>query len=103
VQWVYAVTPGVRRRSRPEERDRRLPLNSYEATSALDNGSQDVVMQSLARLAATRVVIAHRLSTVQRADRIFVIEHGRIIEAGGYNELIGRDGLFSRLARRQIL
>jgi len=74
-----------------------------EATSALDNRSQELVMQSLARLATTRIVIAHRLSTVEQADRIFVLERGRIVEAGGYAELINRNGLFSRLAHRQIL
>lgn len=74
-----------------------------EATSALDNRTQAVVMQSLDRLSATRVVIAHRLSTVERADRIFVLEHGRIAESGSYAELLAGNGPFSRLARRQIL
>jgi NHLM bacteriocin system ABC transporter ATP-binding protein len=74
-----------------------------EATSALDNRSQAVVMQSLDQLSTTRLVIAHRLSTVERADRIFVLEHGRIVESGSYPELIASDGPFSRLARRQIL
>ena len=74
-----------------------------EATSALDNRSQEVVMQSLERLNATRVVIAHRLSTVQRADCIFVFDRGRISEAGSYPELLRNEGPFSRLARRQIL
>lgn len=74
-----------------------------EATSALDNRSQELVMQSLERLSATRIVIAHRLSTVERADRIFVLERGRIIEEGAYAALIDADGAFSKLARRQIL
>jgi ABC-type bacteriocin/lantibiotic exporter with double-glycine peptidase domain len=74
-----------------------------EATSALDNRTQALVMQSLDRLSATRVVIAHRLSTVERADRIFVLEHGRIAESGSYAELMAGNGPFSRLARRQIL
>lgn len=74
-----------------------------EATSALDNQTQAVVSRSLAQLRTTRIVIAHRLSTVQEADRIFVIERGRLIEAGTFSELVGRDGLFSRLARRQII
>ncbi len=74
-----------------------------EATSALDNRSQAIVMQSLERLSATRVVIAHRLSTVERADRIYVLERGRIVESGSFAELIAADGPFSRLARRQTL
>lgn len=74
-----------------------------EATSALDNRSQAVVTQSLARLRTTRIVIAHRLSTVQQADRIAVIERGRLVETGTFDELVGRNGAFTRLARRQIL
>ena len=74
-----------------------------EATSALDNRSQAVVMQSLDRLSTTRIVIAHRLSTVERADRIFVIDRGRLVETGRYAELVSRGGPFSRLARRQTL
>jgi ABC-type bacteriocin/lantibiotic exporter with double-glycine peptidase domain len=74
-----------------------------EATSALDNRSQALVMQSLERLSTTRIVIAHRLSTVERADRIFVIERGRLVEDGTYAELVAGDGPFSRLARRQTL
>jgi ABC-type multidrug transport system fused ATPase/permease subunit len=74
-----------------------------EATSALDNRSQALVIRSLERLSATRVVIAHRLSTVASADRIFVIERGRLVEAGSYDELLSAGGPFSRLALRQIL
>lgn len=74
-----------------------------EATSALDNRSQAVVMEALERLDATRIVIAHRLSTVERADRIVVVERGRIVETGTHGELIAADGPFSRLARRQTL
>jgi ABC-type bacteriocin/lantibiotic exporter with double-glycine peptidase domain len=74
-----------------------------EATSALDNQSQAVVMQSLEALRTTRLVIAHRLSTIERADRILVIDHGRVAETGTFADLMARDGLFSQLARRQIL
>jgi len=52
---------------------------------------------------ATRIVIAHRLSTIRNADRIVVLEAGRIIESGTYDELVGRDGAFRRLVRRQLL
>ncbi|MEP6779198.1 MAG: NHLP bacteriocin export ABC transporter permease/ATPase subunit [Gemmatimonadaceae bacterium] len=74
-----------------------------EATSALDNRSQEIVTQSLERLQSTRVVIAHRLSTVMRADRIFVMERGRIVQHGRYEELVEMEGLFKQLAERQLV
>ncbi|MDG4782179.1 ATP-binding cassette domain-containing protein [Micromonospora sp. WMMD961] len=75
-----------------------------EATSALDNRTQEVVTRSTATLAATRVVIAHRLSTVRAADTIVVLDGGRIVQRGSYDELIDQpEGLFRRLARRQLL
>jgi ATP-binding cassette subfamily C protein len=73
-----------------------------EATSALDNESQAVVSESLERLQATRIVIAHRLSTVRNADRIFVITAGRVEESGTYDELMAKGGAFAQLASRQI-
>jgi len=73
-----------------------------EATSALDNRSQALVTQSLEKLRTTRIVVAHRLSTIERADRIFVLEDGRLVEAGDYPELMAQNGLFHRLAQRQI-
>lgn len=73
-----------------------------EATSALDNASQALVTASLDRLRATRVVIAHRLSTVRSADCIHVLEGGRLVESGNYDNLMARDGAFSALARRQL-
>ena len=73
-----------------------------EATSALDNRTQAIVTESLDRLNATRVVIAHRLSTVRNADRIYVIEAGRLVESGTFEELLKQEGLFARLAARQI-
>jgi ATP-binding cassette subfamily C protein len=74
-----------------------------EATSALDNQTQAVVSTSLAQLDATRIVIAHRLSTIMSADRIVVLDKGRIVQEGHYNQLIdARDGLFAELARRQL-
>ena len=74
-----------------------------EATSALDNRAQAVVQASLTRLSATRVVIAHRLSSIRAVDRIFVLDGGRIVESGGYDELIARGGTFAALARRQLV
>ena len=72
-----------------------------EATSALDNHTQSQVAEGLSRRRITRLVIAHRLSTVREADHIFVLERGRIVEHGGYQELMARRGLFARLATRQ--
>jgi len=73
-----------------------------EATSALDNRTQEIVSRSLERLKATRIIIAHRLSTIQNADRIYVVEAGRVVESGSYEELIAQGGVFARLAARQI-
>ncbi len=73
-----------------------------EATSALDNRTQDIVARSLERLKATRIVVAHRLSTIRNADRIYVIDGGRVVEAGSYEELEEHGGHFSRLVERQI-
>ncbi|MFH8385397.1 NHLP bacteriocin export ABC transporter permease/ATPase subunit [Kitasatospora sp. NPDC018058] len=74
-----------------------------EATSALDNPTQRLVTESTRRLNATRVVIAHRLSTVAEADRIIVMDQGRVVQQGRYEELLAdRDGLFARLAHRQM-
>ena len=73
-----------------------------EATSALDNRTQASVTASLERLRATRIVIAHRLSTIRRADRILVLDGGRVIQSGTYAELAGREGPFADLARRQL-
>lgn len=74
-----------------------------EATSALDNATQAVVARTLDSLSATRVTIAHRLSTVRNADRILVLEQGRFVETGSYSELMARDGAFAALSRRQLL
>lgn len=73
-----------------------------EATSALDNQTQAVVRDAIGTLDATRVVIAHRLSTVQHADRIVVLEHGRIVQEGTFDGLVHTPGPFADLARRQI-
>lgn len=73
-----------------------------EATSALDNETQAIVSKSLDNLKVTRVVIAHRLSTIINADRIFVIDKGKLVQEGSYDELIKQEGLFAELAKRQI-
>jgi ABC-type bacteriocin/lantibiotic exporter with double-glycine peptidase domain len=73
-----------------------------EATSALDNETQAKISASLERLQATRVVVAHRLSTIVGADRIYVLDQGRVVQSGTYQELIQQQGLFAELAQRQL-
>ncbi|GEM_PF-1703023 len=74
-----------------------------EATSALDNASQKIVSNSLYDLRLTRVIIAHRLSSIEAADCIYVLDSGRIVESGKYDELMAKGGVFSRLAQRQLV
>jgi NHLM bacteriocin system ABC transporter ATP-binding protein len=74
-----------------------------EATSALDNVSQATVLEGLARLEATRIVIAHRLNTVRDADRIVVLDHGRIVQQGTFRQLAEQRGAFSAMLARQVV
>jgi ABC-type bacteriocin/lantibiotic exporter with double-glycine peptidase domain len=74
-----------------------------EATSALDNLSQATVMRNIEALNATRIVIAHRLSTVRNADRVLVLVNGTLAQQGTYEELARVDGPFAELIRRQTL
>ncbi|MCR4739381.1 MAG: NHLP bacteriocin export ABC transporter permease/ATPase subunit [Lachnospiraceae bacterium] len=74
-----------------------------EATSALDNITQQQICENMARRNMTRVMIAHRLSTVKNCDRIYVMNEGRIEETGSYEELMKLNGLFCELVRRQEL
>lgn len=73
-----------------------------EATSALDNVTQAIVADNLAKMHCTQIIIAHRLSTLKDADRIFVLDKGIVAEEGSYAELMAQGGLFSQLAKRQI-
>jgi ABC-type bacteriocin/lantibiotic exporter with double-glycine peptidase domain len=74
-----------------------------EATSALDNQTQAIVSASLGELNVTRIVIAHRLSTVRQADRIIMLVDGKIVQSGSYAELIDSPGMFASFAQRQLL
>jgi NHLM bacteriocin system ABC transporter ATP-binding protein len=73
-----------------------------EATSALDNRTQALVTESFEKLAVTRIVIAHRLSTIEHADRIYVLQAGRVVQTGTFEELAETPGLFSDLVRQQM-
>ncbi|HEY9299859.1 MAG TPA: NHLP bacteriocin export ABC transporter permease/ATPase subunit, partial [Phormidium sp.] len=73
-----------------------------EATSYLDNRTQAIVTESLEKLNATRIIIAHRLSTIRHADRIYVLESGRILQVGSFVELVQQPGLFAKLVARQL-
>lgn len=73
-----------------------------EATSALDNKTQAVVTESLDKLKVTRIVVAHRLSTIKNADRIIYLENGQVMEEGDYSELMELKQRFYKLAQRQL-
>jgi ABC-type bacteriocin/lantibiotic exporter with double-glycine peptidase domain len=73
-----------------------------EATSALDNRTQAIVTESLDSFGVTRIVIAHRLSTIRNANRIYVIEAGRVVQQGSFEALAQEEGVFAQLIARQL-
>ena len=74
-----------------------------EATTWLDNDNQSEIMLNLAGLTSTRVVIAHRLSTLRHADRIYVMRSGKVVQQGSFTELVKTEGVFQDLIHRQII
>ena len=73
-----------------------------EATNWLDNESQSKIMANLAGLTSTRIVIAHRLSTLRQADRIYVMQAGKVVQEGKFTELVATEGVFRDLVSRQM-
>jgi len=73
-----------------------------EATNWLDNETQTRVMEEIEGLSITRIVSAHRLSTIQRADRIYVLQGGTIVQQGSFDDLMGEEGIFQDMALRQM-
>ena len=75
-----------------------------EATSALDTESEKLVQEALDKLMKNRtsIVIAHRLSTIKNADKIIVLDKGKVVEIGKHEELIQKDGLYTKLSKLQF-
>ncbi|HAJ59731.1 MAG TPA: NHLP bacteriocin export ABC transporter permease/ATPase subunit [Cyanobacteria bacterium UBA8543] len=73
-----------------------------EATSALDNKTQAIVSESLDKLQVTRIAIAHRLTTIRNAHRIYVLQAGQVVQQGSFEELASLEGLFAQLMQRQM-
>ena len=73
-----------------------------EATNWLDNETQSSVMEQIEKLSVTRIVSAHRLSTIRRADRIYVLSNGRVTQQGSFDELMAEEGTFRDMALRQM-
>ena len=74
-----------------------------EATSALDSEVEAAIQEEMTQLmeGRTTIAIAHRLSTIAHMDRLIVVDRGRIVEDGGHDELLARNGLYAQLWRRQ--
>ena len=104
-EGVSTISGGQRQRLMIARAIARRPriLLFDEATSALDNQTQAIVSDSLGRLNVTRLVIAHRLSTVRQADRMIVMLEGKIVQTGAFAELSETPGVFADLISRQLL
>jgi len=74
-----------------------------EATSALDNETQQIISHNIAKLKSTRIIIAHRLSAIKNADKIYVLDKGHLVQSGNFNELMSMPGIFADLAKRQLV
>ena len=75
----------------------------HPALAKLDNVTQATVSESLESLRVTRIVIAHRLSTIRHADKIVVLEKGRVVQVGRFEDLVAVEGPFKKLAQRQMV
>lgn len=74
-----------------------------EATSTLDNQTQRIITKNIDQLKITRIVVAQRLSTIQHADRIYVIDQGKVVQTGTFEELANVSGIFQDMYVRQKL
>ena len=79
--------------------------NGNEATANIDTETETLITQALARLmdGRTTIMVAHRLSTIQHADKIIVMHHGEIKESGTHQELLAKDGLYKKLYELQLM
>ena len=104
-EGINTLSGGQRQRIMIARAIARMPriLLFDEATSALDNQNQAIVATSLQRLAITRIVIAHRLSSIRNADRIVMLMEGKVAQTGTYDDLMRTGGLFADFARRQLI
>lgn len=102
LQDASAMIRGKRRQTFDGDRER-IKSALDEATGALDNITQKKVSAALDSLKCTRIVVAHRLSTIRQCDRIILLDGGKIAEDGTYEELLAKKGSFYELVERQRL